>query len=74
MPCIFRMVLLVALAGSISACGVKGNLKTPAQIEKEEAKKAKKAQQKREKEEKFIEEDIEEEEKGEGAPESPDAT
>lgn len=32
--------MLIALSCSISACGVKGNLKTPAQIEKDEAKKA----------------------------------
>jgi len=38
--------MLCAIAVSLSACGVKGNLKTPAQIEKDTAKKAAKDAQK----------------------------
>ncbi len=38
---IFRIILLVLLASSVSACGIKGKLKTPEQIEKIDAKKAK---------------------------------
>ncbi len=40
MASIFRIVLLVILSISVSACGIKGKLKTPEQIEKIEAKKA----------------------------------
>ncbi len=40
MPNIFRIILLLTLAISVSACGLKGKLKTPEQIEKLEAKKA----------------------------------
>ncbi len=47
---IFRIVLLLVIALPISACGLKGKLKTPDQIQKAEAKKeqedAKKAQDK----------------------------
>ncbi len=46
MPNIFRIVLLVMLAISVSACGIKGKLKTPEQIEKIEAKKAAEAEKK----------------------------
>lgn len=37
---IINISLLIALSCSISACGVKGSLKTPAQIEKDAAKKS----------------------------------
>lgn len=50
MRSIFHIVLLLLVATSISACGVKGKLKTPDQIEKEAAKKAKKEEEKKAKE------------------------
>ena len=37
---IFRIIFLLALISPVAACGVKGKVKSPAQIEKEEAKKA----------------------------------
>lgn len=40
MPNIFRIILLLTFATAVSACGLKGKLKTPEQIEKLEAKKA----------------------------------
>ena len=46
MASIFRIVLLVILSISVSACGIKGKLKTPEQIEKIEAKKAAEAEKK----------------------------
>lgn len=41
---IIQISLLLAIFCQFSACGVKGKLKTPAQIEKEEAKKAAKSE------------------------------
>lgn len=41
-----------AFAQSLAACGYKGNLKTPTQIEQEEAKKAHEEQKKKEEEKK----------------------
>ena len=38
-----RVALLLAMTLSLTACGVKGKLKTPSQIQVQEAKKAKKA-------------------------------
>lgn len=40
----------LAISANLSACGTKGSLKTPAQMEHEKAKKAKKEQEQREKE------------------------
>jgi predicted small lipoprotein YifL len=40
MDSIFRIIFLFALVLPISACGLKGKLKTPDQIQKIEAKKA----------------------------------
>ena len=46
MKYIFRTILFFMLVVSVSACGVKGKLKTPDQIEKQEAKEtAKKAKE-----------------------------
>ncbi|MEK6746542.1 MAG: hypothetical protein AABY33_05880 [Pseudomonadota bacterium] len=60
MPHIFRIVLLLTVTGSLAACGVKGKLKTPEQIEKQEAKEArekeKKLQDAEEKKKKILEE------------------
>ncbi len=48
---IFRMVLLLTCASTLVACGVKGKLKTPNQIEAQEAKKAAKQAKKQEQQE-----------------------
>ena len=48
---IFHIFLLMLVATSLSACGVKGNLKTPDQIEALAAKKAKQEEEKKAKEE-----------------------
>lgn len=72
MPQIFRVILLLMVTGLLAACGVKGKLKTPDQIERLEAKEArekeKKAQDQAEKNKKMIEENAKEnsEEKTDG--------
>ncbi len=77
MPQIFRMVLLLTITSMLAACGVKGKLKTPDQIEKQEAKEArdkeKKAQEQAEKNRKMIEENAKEnsEEKTDEKPADP---
>jgi predicted small lipoprotein YifL len=43
------LLLAAALALGVSACGTKGKLKTPSQIEAEEAKKARKAKREEQK-------------------------
>lgn len=50
MRSIFRIFLLMFLASSLSACGVKGKLKTPDQIENQAEKEAKQAEDKKAKE------------------------
>ncbi len=40
-------LLVIFLPISLTACGVKGHLKTPEQIERDQAKKAKKAEEKK---------------------------
>lgn len=61
---ILRIILFVSITGVLAACGVKGKLKTPDQIEKLEAKEArekeKKAQEQAEKNRKMIEENAKE--------------
>ena len=49
MQSFFHIFLLMLLAITISACGVKGKLKTPDQIEVQAAKKAKQEEDKKEK-------------------------
>ena len=44
---ILQFFLLLVAASAIAACGVKGHLKTPEQIERDQAKKAKKAEGKK---------------------------
>ena len=60
MPNIFRLVLLFTMIGLLASCGVKGRLKTPDQIEKQEEKEArdkeKKLKEAEEKKRKMIEE------------------
>jgi predicted small lipoprotein YifL len=64
MPDIFRLVLLFTMTGLLASCGVKGRLKTPDQIEKQEAKEAhekeKKLKEAEEKKRKMIEEKADE--------------
>ncbi len=45
---ILHIVLLGVIACNLAACGTKGRLKSPAQIEAEEAKKARKSAKKAE--------------------------
>lgn len=63
MPNIFRIILLLTFAIAVSACGLKGKLKTPEQIEKLEAKKAqeeaKKAQEESSEKDDSIEQSVE---------------
>ncbi len=42
---VFKCMLVLMLITSITACGHRGNLKSPSQIEAEEAKKAREAQE-----------------------------
>ncbi len=50
MPVILNIILAISLAFSLTACGVKGKLKTPDQIEKlEEKQAAKEAKEARDK-------------------------
>jgi predicted small lipoprotein YifL len=62
------MTMLVSV--SLSGCGTKGNLKTPAQMEQEKAKKAKKEEEKKKAEaEKAVKEKTEKENSESPAPE-----
>lgn len=56
---IINISLLIAISLSITACGVKGKLKTPDQIEKQAAKEAKKAQEEAAKNAESTEESVE---------------
>ncbi len=46
MRSVLQALLAVTLLCGVTACGTKGKLKTPSQIEADEAKKARKAQKK----------------------------
>ena len=56
---VLRVFLLIFLITPLTACGVKGKLKTPEQIEKLEAKEAKKAQEEAAKNAESTEESVE---------------
>ncbi len=47
---VFHIFILLLASLSLSSCGVKGNLKTPTQIEAQAAKKAQKEEEKKAKE------------------------